>query len=44
MKTIVIGWNVLFAALNQINEKAQNIIDNTKAPNILTFLFNSGSG
>jgi hypothetical protein len=30
--------------LNQINEKAQNIIDNTNAPNVLTFLFNSESG
>lgn len=44
MKTIVIGWNVLFATLNQMNEKDQNIIDNITAPNIFTFLFNVGTG
>ena len=37
----MIGGNVLFAALNQMNEKAQKIIDNTNAPYILTLLFNA---
>ena len=36
----MIGWNVLLATLNQINEKDQNIIDNTTALYIFTCLFN----
>jgi len=32
MKMIVIGWNVLFAILNQMNENDQKIIDNINAP------------
>lgn len=41
MKTIVIGWNVSFAALNQMNEKDQKIIDNITAPYVFTLLFNA---
>jgi len=40
IKIIVIGWNVSFATLNQMNEKDQKIIDNTTAPYVFTFLFN----
>jgi len=40
MKTIVIGWNVLFAILNQRNEKDQKIIDSTTALYVFTCLFN----
>ena len=40
MKTIVIGWNVSFAALNQMNEKDQKIIDNIIALYVFTLLFN----
>jgi hypothetical protein len=36
IKTIVIGRNVSFAALNQINEKDQKIIDKTTAQYVLT--------
>jgi len=36
----VIGGKVLFAILNQMNEKAQNIIDNTNAQYVFTLLFN----
>jgi hypothetical protein len=42
MKTIVIGRNVLFATLNQINEKDQKIIEKTTAPYIFNCLFNLG--
>jgi hypothetical protein len=41
IKTIVIGRNVSFAALNQINEKDQKIIDKTTAQYVLTLLFNT---
>jgi hypothetical protein len=40
-KTIVIGWKVLFAILNQMNEKDQKIIDSITAPYVLTCLFKS---
>jgi len=40
MKTIVIGWNVLFAALNQMNENDQKIIANITATYVFTLLFN----
>jgi len=40
INTIVIGRNVSFATLNQINENDQKIIDNTTAPYILKFLLN----
>jgi hypothetical protein len=39
-KTIVIGWNVLFAILNQIKEKAQKIIANTSELYVFNLLFN----
>ena len=41
IKTIVIGGNVSFATLNQMNEKDQKIIDSTTAPYVLTLLFNA---
>ena len=37
--TMVIGPNVLFASLNQINENAQNIIEKITEPYILRLLF-----
>ena len=40
IKTIVIGWNVLLASLNQMNENAQKIMDNTTATYVFTFVFN----
>jgi hypothetical protein len=40
IKTIVIGLNVLFASLYQINEMAQKIIARTKELYVLSLLFN----
>jgi hypothetical protein len=34
------GWNVLFATLNHINEKDQKIIDSTNATYVFTLWFN----
>jgi hypothetical protein len=39
---MVIGWNVLLATLNQINENDQNIIDNITATYVFAFSFNFG--
>ena len=41
MNTIVIGGKFLFAILNQMKEKAQNIIEKTKAIYVLTLVFNT---
>jgi len=40
IKTIVIGSNVSFAILNQMNEKDQKIIDKRTAIYVLILLFN----
>jgi len=40
IKTIVIGWKVWFAILNQIKENDQNIIENRIATYDLTLFFN----
>jgi hypothetical protein len=37
---MVIGWNVLLAILNQINENAQKIIANNTETYVFTLLFN----
>ncbi len=37
---MVMGWNVLLAILNQMNENAQKIIDSTSALYVFTLLFN----
>jgi hypothetical protein len=34
------GWNVLFAILNHMNEKDQKIIDRTNATYVFTLWFN----
>lgn len=39
-KTIVIGWKVLLAILNQMNEKDQKIIAKNTETYVFTLLFN----
>jgi hypothetical protein len=40
IKTMVIGWKVLFAILNQMKENDQKIIASITAPYVLILLFN----
>jgi hypothetical protein len=40
INTIVMGWNVRLATLNQMKEKDQKIIESTTALYVLNFLFN----
>ena len=41
MKTIVIGWNVSFAILNQMKDNDQKIIASTTALYVFRLVFNA---